>query len=63
MIGLSNFKIKIMNERKINFKNKKILIYGFGKSGISCFNFLKNNNNVQYLMIIKKIFQLSLKKN
>ncbi len=33
-----------MNERKINFKNKKILIYGFGKSGISCFNFLKNNN-------------------
>ena len=34
-----------MNERKINFKNKKILIYGFGKSGISCFNFLKSNNN------------------
>ena len=33
-----------MNERKINFKNKKILIYGFGKSGISCFNFLKSNN-------------------
>ena len=33
-----------MNERKINFKNKKILIYGFGKSGISCFNFLKRNN-------------------
>ncbi len=33
-----------MNERKINLKNKKILIYGFGKSGISCFNFLKNNN-------------------
>ena len=33
-----------MNERKINFKNKKILIYGFGKSGISCFNFLKKNN-------------------
>ena len=33
-----------MNEGKINFKNKKILIYGFGKSGISCFNFLKGNN-------------------
>ena len=33
-----------MNERKIKFKNKKILIYGFGKSGISCFNFLKSNN-------------------
>ena len=29
----------------INFINKKILIYGFGKSGISCFNFLKKNNN------------------
>ena len=33
-----------MNEKKIYFKNKKILIYGFGKSGISCFNFLKINN-------------------
>ena len=33
-----------MNERKINFKNKRILIYGFGKSGISCFNFLKSKN-------------------
>ena len=33
-----------MNDRKIIFKNKKILIYGFGKSGISCFNFLKVNN-------------------
>ncbi len=33
-----------MNEKHINFINKKILIYGFGKSGISCFNFLKKNN-------------------
>ena len=33
-----------MNDRKIIFKNKKILIYGFGKSGISCFKFLKVNN-------------------
>ncbi len=33
-----------MNERQIYFKNKKILIYGFGKSGIACFNFLKKNN-------------------
>ncbi len=33
-----------MNERQINLKNKKILIYGFGKSGNSCFNFLKKNN-------------------
>ncbi len=34
-----------MNDRKVYFKNKKILIYGFGKSGISCFNFLKKKNN------------------
>jgi UDP-N-acetylmuramoylalanine--D-glutamate ligase len=33
-----------MNEKKIYFKNKKILIYGFGKSGTACFNFLKKNN-------------------
>ena len=33
-----------MNESQIYFKNKKILIYGFGKSGIACFNFLKKNN-------------------
>ena len=33
-----------MNDRQVLFKNKKILIYGFGKSGISCFNFLKKNN-------------------
>ena len=28
------------------FKNKKILIYGLGKSGISTFNFLKKYNEV-----------------
>ena len=28
------------------FKNKKILIYGLGKSGISTFNFLKKYNKV-----------------
>ena len=33
-----------MNEKQIFFKNRKILIYGFGKSGIACFNFLKKNN-------------------
>ncbi len=33
-----------MNDRQFYFKNKKILIYGFGKSGISSFNFLKKNN-------------------
>ncbi len=33
-----------MNEKQINLINKKVLIYGFGKSGIACFNFLKKNN-------------------
>ncbi len=33
-----------MNEKQIYFKNKKILIYGFGKSGTACFNFLNKNN-------------------
>ena len=31
-----------------NLQNKKILIYGFGKTGKSCFNFLKKNNLVIY---------------
>ena len=34
---------------KINsniFFNKKILIYGLGRSGLSTFKFLKNKNNV-----------------
>jgi len=30
--------------KKIYLKNKKILIYGFGKSGKACLNFLKKNN-------------------
>ena len=43
-----------MNDRKINFTNKKILIYGFGKSGISCFNYLKKNNSCEILDDNKK---------
>ena len=35
-----------MDENSNIFINKKILIYGLGKSGISAFNFLKNNNNI-----------------
>jgi UDP-N-acetylmuramoylalanine--D-glutamate ligase len=35
-----------MNENFNIFINKKILIYGLGKSGISTFNFLKKNNQV-----------------
>ena len=35
-----------MNDRTNIFINKKILIYGLGKSGISSFNFLKGRNQV-----------------
>ncbi len=35
-----------MNENSKIFLNKKILIYGLGKSGISTFNFLKKNNDI-----------------
>ena len=33
-----------MNENSNIFINKKILIYGLGKSGISSFKYLKNKN-------------------
>ena len=39
-------KIKIMVDDLNIFLNKKILIYGLGKSGISAFYFLKNKNDV-----------------
>jgi UDP-N-acetylmuramoylalanine--D-glutamate ligase len=35
-----------MNENSNIFINKRILIYGIGKSGISAFNFLKKDNEV-----------------
>ena len=38
MSGLSN-----------QFINKKILIYGFGKTGKACFNYLKTKNTVKIL--------------
>ena len=52
-----------------NFYNKKILIYGFGKTGKSCFNFLKKNRIIVYddnyktiPSNIKNKYSLSLKK-
>ena len=35
-----------MNENSNFFINKKILIYGLGKSGLSSFNFLKKKNKI-----------------
>ena len=35
-----------MDKKSNIFFNKKILVYGLGKSGLSAYNFLKKNNNV-----------------
>ncbi len=52
-----------MNEKQIYFKNRKILIYGFGKSGIACFNFLKKNNICLIFDDNKKNIPVNFKKN
>ena len=44
-----------MNENSNIFINKKILIYGLGKSGISSFKFLKRKNQVFLFDDDKKI--------
>ena len=51
-----------MNENSNIFLNKKILVYGLGKSGISTFNFLKNKNDISLFDDFKnKIASHSLK--
>jgi len=46
------------------FLNKKILIYGLGKSGLSAFEFLKNKNNVLLYDDFNKIIKgINIKKN
>ena len=55
-----------MNENSNIFINKKILIYGLGKSGISAFNFLKRYNKISLFdddkkIKIKKISNLIIK--
>ena len=46
-----------MSSRLNIFLNKKILIYGLGKSGLATFNFLKKKVKFFYMMIIKKNFK------
>ena len=41
------------------FLNKKILIYGLGKSGLSAFEFLKNKNNVLLYDDFNKIIKVT----
>ena len=52
-----------MNGRQVYFKNKKILIYGLGKSGIACFNFLKKNNTCLIFDDNKNNIPADFKKN
>ena len=37
------------------FLNKKILVYGLGKSGLATFNFLKKKVKFLHTMTIKKV--------
>ena len=47
-----------------NFKNKKFLIYGYGKSGRASYNYLKKKNKISIYDDNKKIkkFSVSFKK-
>ena len=54
----------------VEFKKKKILVYGFGRSGKSCLNYLKKDNIVKiYDDKLKKLpkkiqnFTIQIKKN
>ena len=59
-----NIKIKIKGNSLNIFLNKKILIYGLGKSGLSAFKFLKKKNNIfLYDDNQSKIKSLKIKKN
>ena len=49
-----------MNGNSNIFTNKKILIYGLGKSGLSTFNFLRNKKNKIFLYDDKKEYSILL---
>ena len=48
---------------KDKLKSKKILIYGFGKTGKSCFNFLKKNNQIKIYDDNHKTIPKNIKNN
>ena len=52
-----NIKIKIMLNINNIFFNKKILIYGLGKSGLSAYQYLKKHNTLYLFDDQKKIIQ------
>ena len=49
-----------MLDLRNKFKNKKLLIYGFGKSGKACLNYLNKNNKVSIFDDDKKIIPKKL---
>tara|TARA_Y100000590_G_scaffold453747_1_gene599355 strand:+ start:36 stop:1349 length:1314 start_codon:yes stop_codon:yes gene_type:complete len=52
-----------MNDQQNFFTNKKFLIYGFGKSGSACFNFLKRKNSLKIYDDNQKNINSRYKKN
>ena len=46
-----------------NLKNKKYIIYGFARTGKSCFNYLKKNNKIFIFDDSKKNISNKLLKN
>ena len=51
-----------MLDLKNNFKNKKILVYGYGISGRACFHYLKKKNKVHIYDDNEKNIPPALKK-
>ena len=48
-----------MNVSRKFFNNKKILIYGMGKSGFSSYHFLKKKIILKSTMIKKKLLKIN----
>ena len=48
-----------MNASKNFFNNKKILIYGMGKSGFSSYHFLKKKIILKFMTMKKKLLKIN----